>query len=238
MEAETRSVLEGHVTEDLPCPRCGYNLHTLACASSCPECNLPVAAATAPHGFRLANVRRLRLVRYGAGCWAAATVFFRLAYLLLTLVCLSTVLWMHDRADVERYYQIHRLAATPLRISGILGPLLVAATAWLFISAGLRLRRFDQLLKAALIVYLFTALLQAGAAVVDQLTFRPGFVTPTSPLRLWSGISLSLLLTVGQLVPWAFLALCLEPRQAPRLRWLVMGCLVVSAAEAALGLAE
>ncbi len=39
----------GRIAGDLPCVVCGYNLHTLAEASRCPECGAPVERSTAYH---------------------------------------------------------------------------------------------------------------------------------------------------------------------------------------------
>ncbi len=228
----------GCVADDLGCPRCGYNLRTLPWSGTCPECNLSVAVAAARHGFRLADVRSLRRARYAIGVLVLSSVLAPLDLLLLTLVSLSTAVWVRDFADIERYYQVFSLAAMPLRVSGIVAPLLVAAAAWLFASAGLRLRRLHRLLAAALIAYLAVMIFDAGAAVVERLTFKPGLVTVPSPLWLWSGVSRFFLLTLVEPVPWVFLTLCIEPQQAPRLRRMIaIGGLAVSAADAALRLA-
>jgi hypothetical protein len=39
----------GRIAGDLPCVRCGYNLHSLAEAGRCPECGEPVERSTAYH---------------------------------------------------------------------------------------------------------------------------------------------------------------------------------------------
>ena len=77
------------VTDDLGCPRCGYNLRTLMWSGVCPECDLPVIAASHPHGWRLADVRSLRRVRYSIGLMVLSGVLAPLNLLLLKLISSS-----------------------------------------------------------------------------------------------------------------------------------------------------
>ena len=70
-----------HVTDDLACAECGYNLRTLAIDAGCPECGMSVRVSM--RGDRLAAAPPAWLGRMSHGAWwlrASVVLAFPLIY--------------------------------------------------------------------------------------------------------------------------------------------------------------
>ena len=188
--------------------------------------------------FRLKEAWRLRRLRCGLGFWVTATILIKIAFLGLTIVCLAAPLWVRVPADVPTHYAIFRVAAFPLRYGGIVAAALVVAGIWCFLTAGLRLPHFGRILNAAMIGCLAVAVVETVFAIIERATFKPGF-SPTG-LPPWLTIVLAVIALPVALIPWLYLALCIDPQQARRLHLLVLlggfGTALLGVAFAILGL--
>ena len=91
------NVTAAHVTVDLECVRCGYNLRTLAWSGRCPECARAVADSALPTGFTFASRRRAQRAIRGVHVLVVSILLQVLIVIQLTAVmrcCLLLPKWV------------------------------------------------------------------------------------------------------------------------------------------------
>ncbi|MEW6253136.1 MAG: hypothetical protein AB1716_21060 [Planctomycetota bacterium] len=217
MNADSQLASQDRVADDLPCPRCGYNLHTWAWAGTCPECNLPVALAATGHEFRLRDMRCLRRLRLALGVWVGALVIVQVEFLLLTLWSLGGSLWVRDATDVTVFYRGFSVVAWPVSLLDLITGILYAVITALLAAAVPRWQKGRRLalwlLRGWVLVLLLVGVNAGWRRLAHDLGMSPATILPE---QVWA--VLTLLATITPALFWVNLQLCGD-RRAAQLRW-------------------
>lgn len=124
---ETDRQANSHVTDDLACAECGYNLRTLAHDADCPECGMSILVSMRGDRLSAAPLDWLKTLFHGAR-WLRLSVILAFPIIYLGVAISSYSIWVLTIAQPDRTEpsldRSYRLAA---RWATAIGSLIVVA---------------------------------------------------------------------------------------------------------------